>query len=145
MFDITALEISDSGKYHVTDAKGNPQYADKAQTLPITITIASPGTKKAAKAQFKRDEARNARVMGAMAGKNSKRTEADEIAERAAFLAEITESLDNFDYPGGSVALYKNIKLGHIADGVDKYFGDRGNFYEVPESDSSNTSDSSPG
>jgi hypothetical protein len=141
-FDINKLEINDSGKYHVTDANGDPQYDGDT---PITITVISPGTKKAAQAQFKRDENRSARVLGTMAGKTSKRTEDDELRERAAFLADITESLDGFAYPGGAKALYSNLKLGHIADGVEKYFNDRGNFIEDSAPASSNTSDTQPG
>lgn len=125
MFDLSKLEIQDSAKYHVTDAKGDAQYDGDT---PITITIASPGTKKATRAQFKRDEVRSARVLGSIAGKTSKRTEADEMKERAEFLAEITESLDGMEYPGGPRALYMNPKLGHITDGVEKFFNDRGNF-----------------
>lgn len=143
MFDISKLEINDSGKYHVTDAKGNPQYDEAGNA--ITITLISPGTAKAAAAQFKRDESRSARVLGSMAGKQSKRTEVDEIKERAAFLAEITESLDGFAYPGGAKALYSNLKLGHIADGVEKYFNDRGNFSADSVTDSPNTSVTQPG
>lgn len=142
MFDMTKLEISDEAKYHVTDAKGDPQYDGDT---PITITVASPGTKKAAKASFKRDEARSARVLGSMAGKTSKRTEVDEAKERAEFLADITESLDGFDYPGGARALYLNAKLGHIADGVEKFYNDRGNFSADSSTTSSNTSAMQPG
>lgn len=143
MFDINSLEIADSAKYHVTDAKGDPQYGPSE--TPITITVASPGTKKAVKAQFKRDENRNARVLGAMANKVSKRTEVDEMSERAQFLADITESLDGFEYTGGAKALYMNPKLGHIADGVEKLFNDRGNFSADSVMPSSNTSASQPG
>lgn len=142
MFDINALEIQDSAKYHVTDAKGDPQYEGET---PITITVASPGTKKAIKAQFKRDENRNARVLGSMAGKTSKRTEIDEAKERADFLAEITDSLNGFDYPGGAKALYMNPKLGHIADGVEKLFNDRGNFSADLPTNLSNMSATQPG
>ncbi len=142
MFDINKLAITDSAKYHVTDAKGEPQYDGET---PITITIASPGTKKAARAQFKRDEARSARVIGAMGGKTSKRTEQDEIKERAEFLAEITESLDGFDFPGGAKALYATLPLRHIADGVEKFFNDGGNFSADSVSDASNMSGTQPG
>lgn len=127
-FDINKLAIADSAKYHVTDAAGNPQYFDDEQTQPVTITVISPGTKKAAAAEFKRNEARSARLIGGMAGKTSKRTEQDEINERANFLADITVSLDGWDFQGGALALYKNLPLGHIADGVEKFFNDRGNF-----------------
>jgi hypothetical protein len=126
-FDILKLAIADAAKWHVTDAAGNPQYLDAEETQPVLITVISPGTRKAAAAEFKRNEARSARVMGSMAGKTSKRTEVDEINERAAFLAEIASEL-NFEFPGGAKALYQNLPLGHIADGVEKFFNDRGNF-----------------
>lgn len=145
MFDITSLEIGDTAKYHVTDAKGDPQYADAAGLIPVTITVASPGTKKGVQAQWKRDQGRSARVLGEMGGKTSKRTEVDEAKERAVFLAAITESLDGFDYPGGASALYMNAKLGHIADGVEKFFNDRGNFSADLPATSSSTSASLPG
>lgn len=137
MYDINKLAILDKADYTVTDAAGNEQ--------PVTITIASPGTKKAAKAQFKRDEARSARVLGAMGGKASKRTEQDEINERAQFLADITESLNGFDYPGGPKALYSNLPLGHIADGVEKFYNDRGNFSPDSVQTASNMSGTQPG
>lgn len=145
MFNINKLEIEDSAEYHVTDAAGNPQYLDAEEKQPVTITVISPGTKKAAAAEFKRNEARSARVMGAMAGKTSKRTEVDEINERANFLAEIAGQLNGFEYPGGAKALYQNLKLGHIADGIEKFHGDRGNFIGSSAQTSPSTSDTQPG
>ena len=141
-FNISSLEILDSATYQVTDAKGEPQYDGET---PITITVISPGTKQAARAQFDRDNVRSERVLGQMAGKKSKRTEDDEVRERAEFLAKVTTSLNGFDYPGGPKALYSNLKLGHIADGVEKFFNDRGNFSADSSSDSSSTSAMQPG
>jgi hypothetical protein len=137
-FDINKLRIKDTAPYHVTDAAGKPQYFDAEETQPVTITVHSPGTKKAAAAEFKRNEARSARVIGQMGGKTSKRTEVDEVNERAAFLAEIAGELNGWDFPGGAKALYQDLTLGHIADGVEKLYSDRGNFVadSVPTSPS---------
>lgn len=143
-FDILKLAIADAADYHVTDAAGNPQYFDAEQKQPVTIRVISPGTIKAVAAEFRRNEARSARVLGAMGGKASKRTEQDEIKERADFLAEITESLA-FEFPGGAKALYKNLPLGHIADGVEKFYNDRGNFIAPSTPTSSSMSVSQPG
>lgn len=143
-FDILSLAIAASADYHVTDAAGNPQYFDAEQTQPVLITVISPGTQKAAAAEFKRNEARSARVLGAMGGKTSRRTENDEIKERADFLAEITGGM-NFDFPGGPAAMYKNLPLGHVADGVEKFYGDRGNFIAASAPNSSSTSATQPG
>lgn len=142
MFDINSLDIADSAKWHVTDAAGKPQYdGDK----PITITIHSPGTKKAAQAQFDFAKKRQERSMKQLGGVTVAWTEADERRERAAFLAEITISLDGFEYRGGAPALYADIKKPHIADGVQKTFNELGNFNSVSLPDSSSTSDTQPG
>lgn len=143
MFDLSKLEITDSAEYHVTDAKGDPQYDDAGN--PITITVTSPGTKEAVRAQFKRDQLRSARVLGEMAGKTSKRTAEDEAKERAEFLAEMAGKCNGFEYPGGARAMYMNPKLGHITEGVEKFFNDRGNFAPGSSTGSSSTSASQPG
>lgn len=136
-FDIKKLSIQETAKFHVMDAHGEMQYDDQGNA--ITITAHSPGTRKAARAQFKRDESRSARVMGQMAGKSSKRNEQDDINERAEFLAEVTVSLDNFEFPGGPRALYSDLPLGHVANDFEKWWNDRGNFAPSSENSSSST------
>lgn len=152
-FDIRKLAIGGTADYHVTDAAGNPQYDDhpterddhgKPVQVPVVITVISPGTKKGAAAEFKRQEARSNRLVGGLSGKTSKRTEDDEIKERADFLASITHSM-GFDFPGGATALYKDLPLGHIADGVEKFYGERGNFMAGSPTASANMSDTQPG
>jgi hypothetical protein len=149
MFDLSKLEISDSAVYQVTDARGNDVVVDGK---PLTLTIASPGTKKAVSAQFKRDEARSARLVGTMGGVKSKRTSDDEIRERVDFLMAITEGCSHTDvsYNGKTGtdalrAMFMEPKLGHIADGVEKFHGDRGNFFEGSANSSANTSATAPG
>lgn len=153
-FDINNLAIEDSADYHVADADGELQYFDHPTDrdakgnpvqVPVTIPVISPGTKKAAKAQYKRDEARSARVIGQMGGKTSKRNEDDELNERAAFLAEITGQPNGFTFPGGNEALFKVRPLGHIADGVENFYNNRGNFKKRSGKTSSAMSDMQPG
>lgn len=148
-FDFAQLEIGDSAEYQVTDARGNDIVIGG---VPLTLTLASPGTKKAVQAQFKMDEARNARVMGAVGGLKSKRTADDEIRERADFMMAITEgvSIPNVTYQGKTGlaaihAMYMAPKLGHIIDGAQKYHNDRGNFVPATAPVSSSTSATSPG
>lgn len=142
MFDLDSIAISDSAKWHVTDAKGKPQYDGDT---PITITIHSPGTKKAAQAQFDYAKKRQERTMQQIGGKAVVWTEADERRERAEFLSEITISLDGFQYRGGAPAMYANIKLPHIADGVQKTFNELGNFSADSVTDASSMSVTQPG
>lgn len=142
MFNIDSIAISDSTKWHVTDAKGKPQYDGDT---PITITIHSPGTPKAAQAQFNYAKKRQERTMQQIGGKTIEWKESDERRERAEFLAEITISLDGFQYRGGAPALYSNIKLPHVADGVQKTFNELGNFSDDSVSDASSMSVTQPG
>lgn len=130
MFDLSQLEIGDSSEYTVTDARGNDVMINGA---PFIITVASPGTDKAVNAQFKRDEARSARVMGSIGGVKSKRTAKDDYMERADFLMAVIESYPDITYAGkeGQAALRAMLlapKLAHIAEGIEKHHIDRGNF-----------------
>lgn len=143
MFDINKLAIVDSADFHVTDAKGEPQYDESGN--PITITIASPGTKQAAQAMFEHKEKTSARFTAAIGGKAEKRTEAEERKERAALLAKVTVGLNGFSYQGGAEALYAHPKLKFVADGVDKFYGEMGNFAPPSTPASSSTSDTQPG
>lgn len=149
MFDLSQLEISDSAIYQITDARGNDVVVDGK---PLTLTIASPGTKKAVSAQFKRDEARSARLVGTMGGVKSKRTAEDEQRERADFLMAITEGCSHADvsYNGKTGmdalrAMFMEPKLGHVADGAEKFHGDRGNFFAGSANSSASTSAMLPG
>ncbi len=133
MFDMKQLEIADTAVYYVTDAKGKPQF-DGA--VPLTITILSPGVKKASAAKFAFEKKRSERAFTKLAGKDDGMSEAEERRERAEFLAEITAECAGFQYPGGFAALYANPKLQHIADGVEKLFSDRGNFTQSSATES---------
>ena len=132
MFDLSQLEISDSSVFTVTDARGNDVVIDGR---PFTITVASPGTEKAVNAQFKRDEARSGRMIGAATGTKSKRTAKDDYLERAEFLLAVVEATSHPDVTyqnkTGTAALRAMLlapKLAHIAEGLEKHHHDRGNF-----------------
>lgn len=143
MFDFNKLALLDSADYHVTDAKGELQYDEAGN--PITITVHSPGTKIASQAMFEHKEKTSARLFAGMGGKAEKRTEAEERKERAVLLAKLTKSCNNFEYPGGAEALYANPKLKFNADGLDKFYGEMGNFAPPSTPASSSTSDTQPG
>lgn len=136
MFDLTTLETVDTAKFHVINAKGVPQYDGDT---PITITAHGPGTKRAADAKHRRDKANTKRVLAGVGGKEEERTEAEERRERAAFLAEVTASLDGFTVEGGAAALFANPKLRYLADAFEKWWNDAGNFSGDSVTDSPST------
>jgi hypothetical protein len=142
MFDIKQLEIKDTAEYHVTNARGEPQFVNGQ---PVTITVHSPGTKVAAQAQFERQERSSNRLTAAISGRAEKRTESEDRKERAEYLAKLTASLNNFAFEGGPAALYAYPKLRFIADGLEKFYNDMGNFAPDSASVSSNMSGTQPG
>lgn len=130
-FDIRTLAISKTGEVPVRNAQGEKQYdADKL----LSITVHSPGTKAFNAASHARQLRNSDRMVNKMQGRaDSKQTADDATEERAEFLAAITIGFNNFSVEGltGKAAfakVYGDLELGHIADDVEKFIGDRANF-----------------
>lgn len=93
---------------------------------PVRIEVRSPGTREALSAQHKIEQAQTAKTFAAMRGKPTKETVDDRITASAEKLAAVTASIDGL--PVSPLELYKNPRLGYIADQVAKFHGDWGNF-----------------
>lgn len=135
MFDPSKYRINETADFEVVDAKGDAIVLENGQQW--TIAVASPGTNKAMRAKDKLKKATQGDLMSQMAGKKSKRDELAETRDTADFLMAITESTnaDGLTYNGktGMDALreiYLDPFMGHIADGLQAFFNDRGNFYK---------------
>jgi len=131
MFDAKALEIIDQADFPLPDAAGNTQ--QDADGNDLSITFASPGTKKYMQAKHIFDEKQSNGVVARMSGKSNNRTYLDDINDKAEFFANITISLNGFEYGDkkgyeGYKALYANPKLGFIVAGADKFVANWGNF-----------------
>lgn len=131
MFNIKTASILDQGNFTVPDAAGNPQLDEAGNEL--TITFASPGTKKYLQAKHIFDEKKSGSVVAQMTGKTSKRSYLDDINDRAEFFANITLSFNGFAYNDragfeGYKAMYADPQLPHVINGADKYMADLGNF-----------------
>lgn len=133
-FNPSKYRISETAAYEVVDAKGDAILLEDGN--PWTITVASPGTKKAMRAAHKMQQARSGDVSALLTGKASKRDEMDDIKDRATFLAEITEGTNaaDLEFEGKTGldalrAIYLDPFMGHVAIGLQKFHDDRGNFY----------------
>lgn len=147
MSSIKKLAIQATGEFTVRDARGDVVEENGA---PWTITVHSPGSKQFQKAKHAFDEKRSNSITAMMTGKSEKRTAEDDTKDTAEFLAAVTISFNGFDYEGRQgfeayKAAYMDTEIGHVAEGLNKFLGDRGNFLQAKPSDSSNTSDSMPG
>lgn len=134
-FNPSKYKISESASFEVPDAKGESIMLDNGQ--PWTITIASPGTRKAMKAAHEYQQATKGDLFAQMAGKASKRDEMSDAKDRATFLMAVTEgtNADGLEYEGKTGndalrAIYLDPLMGHVAIFLEKKFNDRGNFYE---------------
>lgn len=156
MFDIRKIAIGLTADMPVRDVDGEIVTDDKGKEL--SITYFSPGSKEHAKAKaqiqeevVKELEAEKEAEKAAKGKSKSKVEKASEdetpVANRrtAKFLAQITKSLNGFDYPGGAEAMYLDPTLGHIVEDADKFVMKRGNFKPNSAPGSSNSSDTQPG
>lgn len=149
MKSLKSLAILPVGKYEVTDAKGNVQYQEDGKT-PWTITHHSPGTKVFQAALHDFNGKKSGGLAALMKGKEEKKDPAADVRDLAVFLAAITISFDGFDYEGktGNAqfrAAYEDIEIGHIAEGLNKFAGDRGNYLPEQATTSNDSSASQPG
>lgn len=149
MKNLKSLAIEPTGKYKVTDAAGNVQYQEDGET-PLTITVHSPGTKKYQAALHDFNSKKSGGLAALMKGKDDKADWTVDVRDLAVFLAAITVSFDGFDYEGkignaGYRAAYEDIEIGHIADGLNKFLGNRGNFLPEPATTSTDSFASQPG
>lgn len=149
MLNITSTAIASAAAMTVRNAAGEP--LSDAAGNPITITLYGPGSKQYQAAKHRAEERNNTRAFSRMQGKaEGKISAAEKLAERAEFLAACTVSFDGFAYNDltgreAHLAAYADIKIGHIADEVEKFIAERANFLPRPASNSYSTSVTQPG
>lgn len=134
-FDPSKYKITASAEFEVLDANGEIIYLDEEQTKPWTITVASPGTKKAMKAEHEKRQAVQGDIFGQMKGRKSSKNENSDNMLRADFLMKITEgtNADNLFYEGKTGmdalrAIYVDPLMSHVPAALEAFHNDRGNF-----------------
>lgn len=145
-FDIKKLALASKADMPVLDPNGSPVFAD-GETLPLSVTLKSPGTRAYQSAKHKFDEAVNEMNMRRLKGQAV--AEGEHEKARAEWFAAVTESFNNFDYGGRSgfeayKAAYTDPEI-DLVEQVGKYLGDRGNFFNGLPKTSSDTSATSAG
>lgn len=139
-FNIKKLAIASEGTMQVLDPKKSPVKGEDGKDL--SITLQSPGTREYQSAKHKHDEKINEINMRRLKGGTVAEGEAEQIT--AEFFATVTKSFNGFDYDGqGGFNAYKAAYLDpelDLSEQVNKYLGDRGNFFSGLSKNSSNTS-----
>lgn len=125
VLDFSNFFLSESSALDIDLPNGEPMLYEGKQ---VRIHVFGPGSKQHAKATEKMNREATKRVMAAMGAKNKKKDEEDKDAD-VNFLVEITDSIENFPYPGGAPAIYRELRLKYIGEQVRSHVGDLGNFF----------------
>lgn len=124
MFDVKSLAIKDSTVIHLVNPfTQEPIFADDKGKMPVTITVASQGSREyrlAVNAMINRDIKRG----------NKKKTAEESRAEGVELLVAICLDSENLSYDGEPVksdaqfrALLSDDKLGFIKNQIDETLG----------------------
>ena len=120
--------LSETSRIEIDLPTGEPMlYEGK----PVAVNVHGPATDVFAKAKDAMDKEASKRVFRSMGAKLKKGDEEDKDAD-AKFLAAITENIENFPFPGGPGAVYREKRLKYIADQVRGHLNDLGNFFTAP-------------
>jgi hypothetical protein len=105
------------------------------QGYPVSITLYGPTTDQysAAKAELNKEASR--RVMASMGSATpGQEPESDPKADAeldARYLAALTVSVNNFPFPGGALAIYREPKLLYVPTQVRAFLNSLGNFFKA--------------
>ena len=135
MADIRKFAVEPTGRLHLRDASDELMYAEDSEgnpdkSRPMQIELYGPGSKVFARAQTEN----NNRLYDRMKKKGkSDQTAAEKVEESAAFFTQCTKGMSHIEYDqlqGAALfrAVYVDESIGFIAEQVNKYLGDWGNF-----------------
>ena len=123
-----AFFLSETSRVEIDLPTGEPMLYDGKQ---VAVNVHGPATDVFAKAKDAMDKEASKRVFRTMGAKMKKGDEEDKDAD-AKFLTAITDSIENFPFPGGPGAVYREQRLKYVADQVRGHLNDLGNFFTAP-------------
>ena len=124
-----AFFLSETSRVEIDLPTGEPMLFDGKQ---VAVNVHGPATDVFAKAKDAMDKEASKRVFRSMGAKMKKGDDEDKDAD-AKFLTAITESIENFPFPGGPGAVYREQRLKYVADQVRGHLNDLGNFFTQPK------------
>ncbi len=127
--DFGAFFLSETSRLDIDLPNGEPMLYEGKQ---VTVHVHGPATDVFAKAKDAMDKEASKRVFRSMGAKLKKGDDEDKDAD-AKFLTAITDSIENFPFPGGPGAVYREPRLKYVADQVRGHLSDLGNFFTQPK------------
>lgn len=124
--DFTSYFLTDATAVDIDLPNGEPMlYEGK----PVRVHVFGPASAPYAKAQEIMQREATKRVLNGLSGKSKKQEKEDPEAD-AKFLIAITESIENFPFPGGIDAIYRDARLKYVNDQVRNFVNDSANFFK---------------
>jgi hypothetical protein len=124
--DFSGFFLSETSVINLDLPNGEPMMFDGS---PVRVHVYSPATSQYTKANDAMQKEAAKRLMASIGSKSKK--EAEDKDADAKFLVAITDHFENFPYPGGADAIYREPKLKYVADQVRTFVGDAGNFFGI--------------
>lgn len=125
--DFSAFFLTETSALDIDLPNGEPMLHNGQQ---VRIHLYGPSTTQHQKASDAMNKEATRRIMAAMGNKAKKKEEEDKDAD-AKFLVAITARIENFPYPGGADAIYREPRLKYIGEQVRAHLADLGNFFKA--------------
>lgn len=129
--DIRSLAVADTARLHLRGPDDKLLYEGADSSRPVVVVVYGPGSKQHAQAQA----AQSNRLLALLQrhGKKIEQTVDQKAEEAAEFLADCTQGFEHLSYDALSgrdlaLAVYRDRRIGFVADQVAKFLGDWGNF-----------------
>ena len=120
--------IEETSALEIELPNGEPMLHNGVQVI---VKLHGPSTPVWVAAIEAKEKEATKRVFAAM-GQKGKNARKDADAD-AHFLCAVTASFENFPYPGGMEAIYREPRLKYINSQVNAHLNDMGNFYKTGE------------
>lgn len=120
--------LSDESSVNIDLPTGDPMLYQGEQ---VSVVLYGPATPEFVAAKTAMEKEATDRVFAAMGTKKKRNSTEDKDAD-AKFLSAVTCRIDNFPFPGGKEAVYRERKLQYLHEQVRKHLNDLGNFFGTP-------------
>ncbi len=122
--DFSAFLLSPTGRVEISLPNGDPMLYDGKR---VAVNVYSPASAEYARAKATMERAARDKILG---GKKSANEAEDNAEIDARFITAVTQSVENFPFPGGVEAMYRERGLMYIGEQVRIYLNDQGNFFK---------------
>jgi len=123
--DFSAFLLSPTGRVEINLPNGDPMLYEGQ---PVAVHVFAPASAEYARAEAAMQRAARDKLLSGKRGKAADAEDNDE--HNARFLVAVTSSIENFPYPGGPEAIYRQRGLMYIGEQVRAFLGDQGNFFK---------------